>query len=347
MSHFISNKICCIADIHIGVHGNSPFWHKIHTDWAKWLVAELKSKNIKDIVICGDFFDSRDEIAVNTLHEGANILSLFNDFKITILCGNHDVFLKNSSTINSLQGFKQWPNVTVVDKLFEVSQNGKDYAFVPWGVPLSEIKTKKHIIFGHFEFASFKMNTSKVCEDGVSPHEAANLAPLTISGHFHLKDYRMLNGSKVLYTGNPFEMDFGDSKAEKGYYIVDIDQLTTDFYVNNMSPKHEKIQLSWLVEKKSLTPEVINRITNNIVRVVIDRRISSDDSELLFAKLKQYLPLSFNVETEYFNTFDVNEDKRDLSGVDIKQAIAEFVDILDINNKQDVLAYVIDLYDKF
>ncbi|MEF3349911.1 hypothetical protein P0P49_08970, partial [Campylobacter jejuni] len=74
MNFFNKNKICCIADIHIGVHNNSPFWHKVHIDWATWLVSELKAKDIKDIVICGDYFDSRDEIAVNTLHEGVNIL---------------------------------------------------------------------------------------------------------------------------------------------------------------------------------------------------------------------------------------------------------------------------------
>ena len=66
--NFKQPKICCISDIHLGVHQNNSSWHKILLDWANWLNKELEKRKIKDIMICGDLFHYRDEIAVNSLH---------------------------------------------------------------------------------------------------------------------------------------------------------------------------------------------------------------------------------------------------------------------------------------
>ena len=65
MDIFLNNpRVCCISDIHIGVHQNSNQWHEITIEWANWLAEELRSKDITDIIISGDFFHYRDEIAV-------------------------------------------------------------------------------------------------------------------------------------------------------------------------------------------------------------------------------------------------------------------------------------------
>ena len=149
-----------------------------------------------------------------------------------------------------------------------------------------------------------------------------------------------------MYTGNPFQMDFGDSHAEKGYYIVDTDTLKTEFYPNSFSPQHEKVLLSWLISNKTIDKRVTDIITNNIVKFVVDRRASAEDSEYIFTKLKQLNPQQFNVEIEFTNNFSLEEEKQDLSGVDIKQAIIEYIDMMDINNKHEIQTYMLELYDK-
>ena len=97
MSHFKKSKIAIFSDIHVGVHHNSKFWHDVSLDWAKWFIADLKEKGIEDIVFCGDYFHTRDEVSVDTLHFGSKLLELFKDFKLTMIVGNHDCFLKDSS----------------------------------------------------------------------------------------------------------------------------------------------------------------------------------------------------------------------------------------------------------
>ena len=53
---FKSDRVCCISDIHIGVHQNSQMWLDICSDWGDWLIKELKKKKIKDIVILVIYF---------------------------------------------------------------------------------------------------------------------------------------------------------------------------------------------------------------------------------------------------------------------------------------------------
>jgi hypothetical protein len=38
------------------------------------------------------------------------------------------------------------------------------------------------------------------------------------------------------------------------------------------------------------------------------------------------------------------DDEYDLSGIDMEKAISEFVDLLDIKNKEDVVKHTINLY---
>ena len=68
-------------------------------------------------------------------------------------------------------------------------------------------------------------------------------APLTISGHFHLREEREYDDGKIVYLGNPFQMDFGDVDGIKGYYILDIPSSTYEFTENKSSPKHKKIKV--------------------------------------------------------------------------------------------------------
>ena len=339
---FKQNKICCIADIHIGIHQNSPFWHKVHLDWGNWLVAELKQKEIKDIVICGDYFHPRDEIAVNSLNEGTKLLELFNDFNVHIVCGNHDVFLKNSSEIHSLRSFKNWKNVNVYDTVQKID----DFVFVPWGANIAHIPQGK-IIFGHFEINTFKMNTFKMCESGVAPEQLCKLAPLIISGHFHLRDIRKHKKGTIMYTGNPFEMDYADAGASKGYYIVDTNTLEYEFTENTLSPKHSIVNLSWLCEQGTVNELVKSKVTNNIVKYIIDRKVNTEDNEFIVQHLKNLKPIQFETETQYERSeFNDNEVRHDFSGISVEEAITEYVSIMEANNKDDILKYVMNLYNK-
>ena len=102
-----------------------------------------------------------------------------------------------------------------------------------------------------------------------------------------------------------------------------------------------------MVQSGTITSEVKDQIRNNLVKLKIDRRISPDDADVLLTKMRQYAPLQFVVEYETnFCDYDLDGDRKDLSGIDIEQAMREFIDLMDINNRQEVVDFTLELYKK-
>lgn len=326
---------------------NSPTWHTISLNWARWITSELKNKNINEIYFCGDFFHSRSEITVNTLHHASDLLEIFSDFNITMIVGNHDAFYRHNSTINSISIFKGRNNIKVISKPTLLQVCGRELLFAPWGTS-SEQLNECDVIFGHFEIESFKMNTYKVCDSGLKAKDLLSFAPLVISGHFHHRDERTYESGKILYVGSPFELDFGDAGTTKGYYILDLPSMNYTFYPNTISPKHIKYQLSELVKISDFKNSAKEIINNNIVKIVIDKNISNDDLEILSTKITNFGPMNFMLDHAHaFDRFGaLSQDDVDLSGVDIPRAISEFVSMLEIQNKKEVIDYTVSVYNQ-
>jgi len=342
---FNGDKACCISDIHIGVHQNSQMWLDITTQWADWLIKELQDKGIIDIIICGDLFHYRDEISVNTLQAVTDIMYKFNDFNIIMLVGNHDAYYKDRSDINSMSILSGWSNITVVDDITSVKQFNRVYTFAPWEPDFNKIP-KCDILFGHFEIESFKMNHFKICTTGVKTKDLLTKASTIITGHFHAREERTYKNGNILYLGNPFHMDFGNVGEIKGYYILDLKTSDYTFYENEISPKHRKIFLSQLVKQGDITPEVKKSFNNAIVRFVVDKNIAPDEVDKLLKIFASYGPMTMNVDYAInFDKFGMDESEaHDLSGVSIEAAIEEFVNLLDIEDKKEIIDYTTDLY---
>lgn len=340
-----NSKIAIFSDLHLGVHMNRSQWHNIALDWAKWYTDQLLEKDIKDVIFCGDFFHSRSEITVDTLYKASELLNLFDGFNVTMIAGNHDSFYKHNSSINSIKILDNRKNIKVVDKPTQITLHGRELFLAPWGTPAGEIPTCD-VVFGHFEIESFKMNTYKICEEGFKSSDLLKAAPLVISGHFHLREERKYDNGTILYVGSPFELDFGDAQSTKGYYILDLKDSSYEFHPNTLSPKHQKITLSNLVRMTDFSDRAPQLIANNIIKLVLDKKIDSKDLEKLSTKFNSFSPLSLEIDQSFnFTLFSTtNQDEVDLSGIDIPKAISDFVDMLDIQNKKDVVDYTVSLY---
>jgi len=337
-------QVCVISDLHLGVHSNSTQWHDIAIKWAHWMVGELDRHNIKDIIFCGDWHHNRSEISVNTLQVSADILKIFDKYNKIMVLGNHDVFYKHRIDVNSLSIFQDRKNITLVDSVSTVELFDRVLTFCPWNTSIEDIP-KSDAIFGHFEIETFKMNTYKVCEEGLCVKDLLARSSLIISGHFHQRHEKEFTKGKILYVGNPFQMDFGDADNSKGYYILDLESLDYKFYENTVSPQYQKVQLSNLIKYNSITSEVVNLFTNNIVKLIIDKNISQEDLTFLTAKLNLLKPEVLTLD------YDINYNKitdeplgKDLSGIDIAEAITEFVGLLEVDDKKDILDYTLELF---
>tara|TARA_R100000353_G_scaffold115721_1_gene82723 strand:- start:336 stop:1385 length:1050 start_codon:yes stop_codon:yes gene_type:complete len=346
----MDNKIAIFSDLHLGVHQNSDFWLGVSRKWTEWYIKQLKTNNIKTIIFCGDFFHYRDEISVKTLNFAKDLLDMFKDFKIIMITGNHDAWYKDTSEINSLSIFKGYNNVTIYDKLTTIDMNDKRVTFCPWGTNLNDIP-ESDILFGHFELENFRMNAYKICDHGDDPELLVDKASTIYSGHFHREDTKYYNNKKVkiVYVGNPFEMDFGDSGSRKGFYIYDFSTDQHEWVDNDISPQHIKIILSNLIKRNDKEVKYIfeNILPGNIIKLIIDKNISTEHLDALTTKFLTCKPCELRIDYDVnYNKLKIESDEEyDLSGVDIKQAINDFVNMLDINNKKEVVDYTCSLFD--
>lgn len=343
----INSEIGIFSDPHYGVHRNSETWHKIALNHAKWAAEQFKARSIKDIIIPGDIFHDRNDIAVNTLHNVTDIFDCLRDFNIIITVGNHDAFYKDKSDINSVSILRGWSNITVVDKLVVLETHGRKIALCPWGQNIEEVPACD-LIVGHFEINSFKMNSFKVCTNGLKASDLTSRAKLTITGHFHHREERKYNEGTILYVGCPYQQDWGDYGTTKGLYTLDLDTLKYEFVENNISPRYNKVRYSELASG-TYTPESLRGfISGNIVKFFIDKPLEPDTVDTIIRKLVSIKPVEFTIEYDYSQSSMINSEEANTKdfNISVDNSISEFIDLLDIKYKDKVKSYVTDLYHK-
>lgn len=340
------SRVAIFSDLHLGVHSDSESWYGIADKWSKWCRDTLKQNNIRDIIFMGDWFHNRADISVNTLHIAMRVLQTFDDFNIHMITGNHDVYFRHRTDVHSLSIFKGRSNVMVYDQPTTLVWNGKKeriLSFLPWGFDTTKI-VKSDAIFGHLEIESFMMNAFKMCDHGLKISDLLSLSPLIFSGHFHIRREKVLDNGTIIYVGNPFEMDFGDVNNVKGLYLLDLETMQYEFIKNNITPRHQYVDLSQLVSEGDITDKTISWFANNIVKLKIDKNISTEHLSILLTYLNTLKPFTLLIE----NNINVShrEISTDLSGVDISQAIEEFITMLDIDNREKIIQYTQELYRK-
>lgn len=334
----VNSKIGSFSDIHIGLYQDNPIWHDISLKFAEKVSSFYKKEGIKDIIIPGDIFHNRSEISVRTIHTAKRFFDYFKDFNIIISAGNHDSFFKEKAEVNSICIFDGWSNITIVDKrphIIETS-NGTTVSLIPWGTSVEDIP-KTDICFGHFEINTFYMNTYRVCEKGENSTNLLEKSPFVISGHFHKKDHRTYKNGQILYLGSPYQHNFGDYGDDRGYYTIDLDSKSFDYYSNNFSPKFIKINKDSLIKKT-----IKDDLKNNFVHLSLDSSIKNEDVGKILTKLKSYNPNDIRIE--YQNVEEEKTTEKSYDSIDILENIYEYVQTLDIECKNEVVNYLTEVY---
>ena len=341
----MANIIGSFSDVHIGLGQDSPIWHNITLDFAKWAAEKFLHEGINDIIIPGDIFHNRSEIGVNTLATAAEFFKIFKDFRLYISVGNHDIYYKDRTDVNSISLFDGWDNITIIDsKPSVINYGNKKVSLIPWATDIADIP-ESDICFGHFEINTFYMNTYKVCEHGVDSKNILNKSPLVFSGHFHKKDHRKYDSGQIVYLGSPFQHNFGDVGDKRGIYTINVDKGTFKFIENTISPKHIKVYLSKINSKKHDDEFFEKNIPKNIISLVVDEEIKSDALAIIVANIYKHTPISIRVDYKSVSEdFSGNPTNTDYNMIDIEKNIEDFVESIDIPHKKETIDYLTAKY---
>jgi DNA repair exonuclease SbcCD nuclease subunit len=341
----LSDNVALISDIHLGIHQDTSAWHDVALKYAADLKDKLKSRGITEIIIPGDIFHNRSEVSVNTLQTAYDFFNVLKDFKILITVGNHDCYYKDRSDVNSVSILRS-SQIKVVDQLEMLQAHGKSIALVPWATPLDKVP-KCDIIIGHFEIVGFYLNSFRVCDHGYNTRNFLDKASTIISGHFHKPDHRVYDKGQILYVGSPYQQTFADVDGVNGCFIFNIPKEKVEELIpNTISPKHFKIKLSHILNK-TLTVDYLKQIVpGNIISLLADADVSLEQVTTLSAKLHALNPMQIRTDFNYESISFNHEKEIDLTAVDIATSIVDFVSTLEIDNKQEINEYLLDLYKK-
>jgi DNA repair exonuclease SbcCD nuclease subunit len=272
-------RIIFITDTHLGVRNNSNDWIQIHEDYFKNWFIPLCRKIYKPgdcLVHLGDVYDSRQSLNLRVLNLGIEIFeelsSIFKD-GIYIICGNHDIYGKNTNEVNSLKSLKWIPKVNIFEEPETIQFGPKKVFLMPWR---KDHEAEREVLaavgehdymFCHTDLKGLMFNKFVRIEEGLN-YDDMNKFERVYSGHIHYSQ----NFGKMRMLGSPYQLTRSDTDNPKGITILDLETGNEEYYDNNYSPKFVRITFEKVINS---TPEELNPIfKNNFIDILVDPEIA-------------------------------------------------------------------------
>lgn len=287
------DKIAMFTDIHFGKKNNSIQHNTDCLDYVKWFCTNIEREGgFTKIIFLGDWFENRNAVNVQTMNFAHLALRLLNALNIPvyIIIGNHDLYHRENRKIFSTQVFDEFSNVTLINEPTVVDEMLIcPFLFRSEYPKLAQYAHLKYW-FGHFEFRNFVITgTDRRMEHGPD-HTQFSQPTYIFSGHFHK---RQANGN-VIYLGNTFPMDYGDSWDDaRGMCILDTSNDDVSFIDWGDCPRYRKVKLSDILAEDS----TLQFPPKCRVRCLIDIDISYSDAQALKEEFTKTLGLrEFSLE---------------------------------------------------
>lgn len=221
-------KLAIITDTHYNYKKGNKFFHDYFEKFYNNIFfPTLRKYNIDTVIHLGDFFDNRKTTDYWSIDwTNRVILDPLKTYDVHLILGNHDIFYKNTTRLNSpmllLNGYN---NVKIYPEAKTINLGGTDILFVPWitsdsiDATLRAVKTTPaKVVMGHLELNGFSPHKGNIMESGMDP-KIFKKFDRVFSGHYHTRG----DDGKIFYLGNPYEMFWNDYDDQRGFCIFDTD----------------------------------------------------------------------------------------------------------------------------
>ena len=266
-------KVAIITDTHFGVRkGNQIFHDYFEKFYEEVFFPALDERGIDTVVHLGDCFDVRKGIDYWSLDWAKRVFFdplAARNIDTHIIVGNHDIFYKQSLSINSPGlNLQEYENVTVYDRPTTKVFHEVPVLIIPWICEgnaeefVSELdSTPASLAWGHLELAGFYANKDYQCQHGTDSKIFSRFDKV-FSGHFHKKN----SSGNVTYLGNPYQLYWNDEGDTRGFHIFDMVSQELEFIEN----PYQMFQKIYYNEDK---PKLINpnKYSNTQVKLVVEK----------------------------------------------------------------------------
>lgn len=278
------------------------------------------------VVILGDITHEHGVLTPTVMEE---IRFAFDSFipPVYALSGNHDIDQNGVSIVRAFECDAVVPQYSSAED-YHIFSTTTQYFFIPymshddtmaWFKEMEQVRDEKlnTIVFMHHHFEGAKHGTHEFePPGGLHPSEIPEWVDFVISGHYHMRQWIGGITGKIMYAGAPLQHDFGESKYEPGYLILDDEpdddrKFTVDFKNNIMSPRFHII-----------TPEdeIPGNAFTDYYRIDYPADVSPSDFEDLTKELRNVIlrpiPLAAEVRTRLGEFLEESTAKGESYSVD-------------------------------
>jgi len=344
----MSKKIFLIGDTHIGLGypNTTDKWHKVHIEYFRDFLIPLLKREVKEgdiIVHLGYLFDNRNIIPINLLKYVMDIVVEMSKIApLHIILGNHDLYSKSASEINSIRPFKYIPNVEIYDSPKVLNYNNLNILMMPYiekridQIEIIENNKGCDYLFCHSDLNGCRMHLNSAAHRNNDKIDINNFKSFrkVRSGHIHL----VQTNSNFTFIGSIFQMDRNDTGDQKGIFVINTDDDTEEFFPNNISPVFRKF--------KVITEEDIDKLdeisdTKDYIDIAISNNLLINNRKLR-RKLEMMLEKGNFASVEYID--DIVQKGED--GEEISEAVTIDEESLDISIKLEYESYIKEFIQK-
>ena len=266
-------KVAIITDTHFGARkGNQTFHDYFEQFYKEVFFPALDERGIDTVVHLGDCFDVRKGIDYWSLDWAKRVFFeplAARNIDTHIIVGNHDIFYKQSLSINSPGlNLGEYENVTVYDRPTTAIFHEVPVLIIPWICEGNAEEftreldtTSASLAWGHLELAGFYANQDYQCQHGTDAKIFSRFDRV-FSGHFHKKN----SSGNVTYLGNPYQLYWNDCGDTRGFHIFDMVSQELEFIEN----PHQMFHKIYYNED---TPKLINpkKVKDSHVKLIVEK----------------------------------------------------------------------------
>jgi predicted phosphodiesterase len=282
-------KVAIITDTHFNFKkGNKVFHEYFEKFYKQVFFPTLKKYKIDTVIHMGDMFDNRKATDYWSIDWTRRvILEPLKKYNVHVILGNHDIFYKNTTELNSpMLLLNDYKNIKVYDKPTTVQVGEHKILFVPWITPEGEQETLQavqntlaKVCMGHLELSGFYVNKGTFQQHG-RDKLLFNKFEKVFSGHYHTRN----DDGKIFYLGNPYQLYWTDYNDKRGFTIFD----TETYEVIAIDNPFEMFKICKYDEDK--LEDDLSSYEGCIVKLIIENKTDQHKYEKFLDKLIQVHP---------------------------------------------------------
>jgi len=297
-------KVAILTDSHFGAKKGSKHLHDhFELFYKNVFFPALEEHGIKTVIHMGDAFDSRKSIDYQSLEWAKRVVfEPLRQYDVHMLVGNHDIFYRNSTIINSPELLlNDYQNIKIYSSPKEFCIDGLDTLMLPWICTDNEKetfelleKTEAKVVFGHLELNGFSVYPGHIHEEGLDK-KVFQKFDRVYSGHYHTRS----DDGKIFYLGNPYQMFWNDVNDKRGFHIFDTDDYKLDYYQN----PHTMFERVYY-ENNNPKDFDASHLTDKMVKIVVRQR----DDYKMFDKFVDLIVKVNPLELKIIENVDVYDE---------------------------------------